>query len=337
MKVLILAGGKGQRLWPLSTEDLPKQFVIFSNESLSLFQKTVKRFLSFAAPNSIWVITSRDYETIVQQQMQEIDPCLGSQLILEPEQKNTAPAIALSLKYLEKKGLSLKETILVTPSDHIMSEGLANSLGLAETLAQEGKFVLFGIKPYKPDVGYGYIKMKNKPSSDVEIFVEKPSLDKACTFLNEGSYLWNCGIFVFNSQTFWQELKECCPSMASLVTSSYEEMLNHFSSLPPISLDYAVIEKTCHLAVIPLNLFWSDVGSWDSIFDLSQKDHNSNVKIGNILDIDTKNCLIVGGKKLISTIGLEDLVIVETDEAIFIGKRGESQKVKLIAQEFKKC
>ncbi len=338
MKVLILAGGRGLRLWPLSREALPKQFATLpiQNDSFSLFQKTVKRFLSFIPQEDIWVVTSRDYETLVKQQMQAIDPLLTSQLILEPEQKNTAPAIALALKFLEKKSINSQETILVTPSDHLMAEGLLDSLVLAEKLVHEGKFVLFGIKPYKPDVGYGYIKMTSSTSSDVEAFVEKPSLDKAQEFLNEGSYLWNCGLFVFKSQTFWKELQKCCPSMAFVATSSYEEILQNFSSLPNLSIDYAVIEKTQYLAAIPLNLFWSDIGSWDSIFDMNQKDHNSNVKIGNILDIDTKNCLIIGGKKLISTIGLEDLVIVETDEAIFIGKRGETQKVKLILQELKK-
>ena len=339
MKVLILAGGSGSRLWPASKEEFPKQFLsLIPQESpLSLLQKTVKRFLSLVSKEDIWVVAPQDYESVIKHQLNEIDPFLGSQIILEPERKNTAPAIAYALKFLEEKNVSKEDVVLITPADHLMAEGkeFLKTMLLAERLAREGKLVLFGIKPHKPEVGYGYIKMKKDTAFDIEAFIEKPPLDKAQEFLEDDSYLWNCGLFVLTMTSFWKELQDCCPTMAHLATDSYETVLKNFSELPNISIDYALMEKSKNVVAIPLNFFWSDIGSWDSIFEVSEKDHNSNVKSGNILDIDTKNSLILGGKKLISTIGLEDMVIIATDDAIFIGKRGETQKVKMIIEELR--
>ncbi len=335
MKILILAGGSGTRLWPTSRESSPKQFLKLGKEgdNSSFFQKTVRRFLPLASKEDIWSITHEKYAAILQEQLREIDPSLESQMILEPERKNTAPAIVLALKFLEEKKVSQEEVVLVASSDHFLSDEkqFLEKVMVARQLAYQGKLVMLAARPTKPETGYGYIKI-NK-TGDVEAFVEKPSKELAQGFIKDGSYLWNCGIFVFKIETFWKELKIHYPLLASL---SYQELVQVFSSLPSISIDYALMEKTKNSAAVVLDLMWSDIGSWDSVFDASEKDSNSNVKIGNVLDIDTKNSLIIGGKKLISTVGLEDMVIIETDDILFIGKRGESQRVKMVVEELKK-
>ncbi|MFS8564232.1 MAG: mannose-1-phosphate guanylyltransferase [Rhabdochlamydiaceae bacterium] len=332
MKVLILAGGSGTRLWPTSREASPKQFLKLGGESF--FQKTLRRFLRLVSKEDIWAVTHQKYGAIIQEQIGEIDPSLTSQIILEPERKNTAPAIALALKFLEEKKECMNEIVLVASSDHFIADEkrFLEKVAVAEGLAKQGKLVMLGVLPNKPETGYGYIKI-NQTTGAVEAFVEKPSEERAGAFIQDGSYLWNCGIFMCRIETFWQELRLHYPTLAYF---SYQEILDAFPSLPPISIDYALMEKTKNGIAVVLDLAWSDIGSWDSIFDVSEKDGNCNVKIGNVLDIDTKNSLILGGKKLISTVGLEDMVIVETDDILFIGKRGESQKVKMIVEELKK-
>ena len=336
MKILILAGGSGRRLWPLSTEEIPKQFLHFGGE-FSFLQRTVKRFLSLISPEDLWVMGHEKYGSLMQEQLKALDPLLESQIILEPESKNTAPAIILALKFLEDKKVSQEEIIVIVPSDHLITDEtlFLEKVIIAEKLAHQGKLVLLGISPHKPETGFGYIKV-NPSTHEVESFVEKPSQEKAEEFLREGTYLWNSGIFVFKIATFWEEIKKHHPVLGSLVEHSYLDILHLFSELPSISIDYALMEKTTNASALTLDLFWSDMGSWDSIFESTEKDSHSNVKIGNILDVDTKNSLIIGGKKMILALGLEDMVIIETEEALFIGKRGESQKMKMVIEELKK-
>jgi mannose-1-phosphate guanylyltransferase/mannose-6-phosphate isomerase len=167
-------------------------------------------------------------------------------------------------------------------------------------------------------------------------FVEKPDYATAQAYLLSGDYLWNSGIFLFQIDAFLQEIEQHSPEVAKLSSGSFKEMIAQFSEMPDISIDCALMERSSRIHVIPLDVSWSDVGSWDSVYDLLEKDQNQNVKVGNVLDIDTKNCLIMGGKRLISTVGLEDLLVIETDDALFIGKKGESQKVKNLVDELKK-
>jgi mannose-1-phosphate guanylyltransferase/mannose-6-phosphate isomerase len=337
VKVLILAGGSGTRLWPSSTEAMPKQFLHLGAEGgFSFLQRTIRRFLPLVAKEDLWVVGHEKYAHIMREQMKAIHPLLEAQIILEPSRKNTAPALVLALKFLEERETSQEEIIVVASSDHLISnEGLfLEKILVADRLARADKLVMLGVFPHKPETGYGYIKV-NQSTLDVEAFVEKPSQDKAEEFLKEGTYLWNCGIFVCRIATFWEELHKYHP-MGALRTSSYHEVLQIFSELPSISIDYALMEKTKNAAALDLDLFWSDIGSWDSIFDAYGKDDNFNVKIGNVLDIDTKNSLIIGGKKLISTVGLDNMVIIETDDILFIGKRGETQKVKMVVEQLNK-
>lgn len=335
MKYVILAGGSGTRLWPFSRNAFPKQFLHFGDGE-SLLQKTLKRFYPAVSPKDILVITNQAYYHLVKSQLTAIDPSFEQQILVEPERKNTAPAICLAVKYLQEvMGVSDDECILVSSSDHIISpeQVFLNAVDHGNAIAKEGHHVIFGIRPHKPETGYGYIKAAGQR---VEQFVEKPDYQTAQAYLLSGEYLWNSGIFLFQMKTFLEEIAAFCPEITALSSGSFKEMVSTFSNMPDISIDCALMEHSKKTMVLPLDVSWSDVGSWDSVYDLLDKDENQNVKIGNVLDIDTKNCLIMGDKRLISTIGLEDLLVIETEDALFIGKKGESQKVKNLVEELKK-
>jgi mannose-1-phosphate guanylyltransferase / mannose-6-phosphate isomerase len=341
MKYVILAGGSGTRLWPFSRNSFPKQFLHFGDGE-SLLQKTIKRFYPKVPASDILIITNQAYYHLVKSQVSKIDPDLVQHILVEPERRNTASAICLSVKYMQDiLGCEADETFLVSSSDHIISpeETFLNALKAAESIAKKGQHVIFGIRPNKPETGYGYIRAslaKGERAFKVEQFVEKPDYPTAQSYVLSGEYLWNSGIFLFQLGTFLNDLKQVCPSFAAPLSGSFKEMVSQFSEMPEISIDCALMERTQNCMVMPLDITWSDVGSWDSVYDFLEKDQNQNVKMGNVLDIDTKNCLIFGGKRLISTIGLEDLLVIETEDALFIGKKGESQKVKTLVEELKK-
>lgn len=331
MKVVILAGGSGTRLWPYSRTSVPKQFLHFGDKH-SLLQKTVLRFL----PSEILIVTNQQYVHLIQTQLKEINADQHCHLLVEPEKKNTAPAIALAVSYFLDKGCPPEECILVASSDHLISPEniFLQSIPDAIEKVEQGKHVIFGIRPHKPETGYGYIKADEK--GDVERFVEKPDVTKAQEYILSGDYWWNSGIFLFRPDIFMEEIKEHCPAIAANLSGGFQEAIAQFSEMPDISIDYALMEKSNKTAMISLNVSWSDVGSWDSLYEVMDKDENSNVKIGRVCAMDTKNCLILGSKRLISTFGLEDLIIVETEDVLLIGKKGESQKVKQLVEELKK-
>lgn len=341
MKHIILAGGSGTRLWPFSRSSFPKQFLHFGDKE-SLLQKTIKRFYPAASVKDILIVTNQTYFHVAKNQICEIDPAFEHQILIEPEKKNTAPAICFAVKYFQDVlGVGDDECFLVSSADHILSpESELLSAALAgESIVKQGYHLIFGIRPNKPETGYGYIKIGESVGKDflkVERFVEKPDLHTAQIYLLSGRYLWNAGIFLFHIKTFLKEIAAHAPQIDLLMQGTFEEMRDRFAEMPDISIDYSLLEKSDHLLVAPLNVTWSDVGSWDSIYDLFDKDTNQNVKLGNVLDIDTKNCLIMGTKKLISTVGLEDLLIVDTEDALFIGKKGQSQTVKRLVDEMKK-
>ena len=341
MKIIILAGGSGTRLWPYSRSCFPKQFLHFGDHR-SLLQKTIERFVGRYPLSDIHILTNQAYYHLVKTQAKEISPELEKQILVEPERRNTAPAIALAVSYLiEQTKASPDDCFLVCSSDHLISppEKFLEAIAQGEKSAVKGQHVIFGVRPHKPETGYGYIKSQGAPIDHayaVEAFVEKPNFELAQRYLLEGNYLWNSGIFLFRIGTFLEEMKQHCPEIFEKLQMPFQQFFSAFAELPDISIDYALMEKTKKTVVIPLDVTWSDVGSWDSVYDVLEKDDNQNVKIGNILDIDTQNCLIMGDKRLISTIGVQDLLVIETDDAIFIGKKGESQIVKNLVEELKR-
>ena len=339
MKIVVLAGGSGSRLWPISSEFLPKQFLKFFDKE-SLFQKTIKRFENFDLSSDLIIMTNRKYEKIVKDQVEEIKFSKKVHILIEPYKRNTASAIFLSIKYI-KEVLSAKddEKVLVLPSDHLISpiEAFLNYLKkLEKTLSR--KIFIFGIRPNKPEIGYGYIEAGSKIEDDlyhVKNFLEKPNIKKAKEFLLSGNYFWNAGIFLFDIETYLKEITEHAQDICKFWQISYDELVNRFEDLPNISIDYSLIEKSKNVIVKKMDLTWSDVGSWDSIYDVLDKDENFNVKKGNIVSVDTKNSLIIGNKKLVSTIGIRDIIFIETDDAIYLAKKGSSQKLKELIEKNK--
>lgn len=319
MKIVILAGGSGQRLWPLSRKTYPKQFLDFK-DGKTLLQQTAHRF-----PNDdIFVVTNGEYAHMISAQLP------NAELIIEPEKRNTGPAIVFAVEELLKKGkLHESDCVLFTPSDQYLSPDAVFQKKVleAEKAANQGFLVTFGVHPSKPHTGYGYIKANEttKPYRPVISFKEKPSKEVAEKYLRDGGYYWNSGMFVFQAAKFLSEVKMHAP-----------ELLGDFEGRPSVSIDTALFEKSKNVVMVPLSLTWSDVGCWDSLYDVLDKDADSNVKQGNVHAVDTKNSLVIGGKRLIATMGIEDLVVIETEDAIYIGKRGDSQKVKEIVERLTK-
>ena len=343
MKTVILAGGSGTRLFPLSRENYPKQFIKIADDS-SLLQKTFNRCKRFTDSKDIFIVSGDKYQFHIRNQLEEIGEKDFKNIILEPVGRNTAPAIALSVKYLlEKESANEDDVIFITPSDHIISpeEKFSEYIKEAEEIAKEGYIVTFGVRPSKPETGYGYIEADEKKILNkgykVKKFHEKPDFKTAQNYLLKGNFFWNSGMFMFSMKTVLEEFKKHSPDIYSFIEKlSYEEMVMSFSDMPDISIDYAVMEKSENIAVIPVDIVWSDVGSWDSLYDVLEKDDKRNVKIGNVVDIDTESSLVFGdSKRIISTIGLKDLIIVDTDDVVLIAKRGESQKVREIVKRFK--
>lgn len=318
MKIIILAGGSGSRLWPQSRSTYPKQFSSFEGEH-SLLQKTVLRFLQKYSAQDFVIVTHKDLEELVKIQLNQIDPSLPERVICEPERKNTAPAILFALDWLEKRE-ELDETFLVAPSDHLISpeDLFLEKVELADAEAKKGSHLLFGVFPTQPHTGYGYIQYAPGDTvCEVIRFIEKPSHDKAKELLIKGNCLWNSGVFVFQTALF------------------FAEMGRYHKDLPSLSIDHALLEDSEKVQVIPLSLLWSDVGSWDSVYDISEKDADENVITGNVELLDTKRCLIQGGEKLTCLVDVEDLLVVDSQDALLIAKKGSSQKIRTVVEQIK--
>lgn len=338
MKLIILAGGGGTRLFPLSRTCLPKQFLKLGNSD-SLLTQTVKRFLPLLKPADIIVVTNKEYTHHVKTELATCGAG-GAHILLEPVARNTAPAIALATRFCQDKlGTSGEEVLFVTPADHIVHpvDSFIKNVRQAVEFAEQNQVVTFGIKPDKPETGYGYIQAGDSLGSGykVESFQEKPDKDTAEQYLTAGNYYWNSGMFAFTAGCIMEEFRAHMPEIYQLASAPLAEVIDKFEAMPNISIDYAVAEKSDRVVMAPLTAYWNDIGSWDAIYDVLDKDHSGNALKGDCLPIDCSNTLMLGRNRLIAGIGLEDVLVVETDDVIVVAKRGESQKVKDVVNELK--
>lgn len=337
---IILAGGSGSRLWPLSRELCPKQLLNITGEK-SLLQATFERLQKLMPEENILSITNTKHLANVKMQLKDY---YASPLILpEPVSKNTAPATAVSVKYIYENKNS-DDIILVVPSDHLIHDvqKFSEAIEKGKIFAEQGFVVTFGVEPSYCETGFGYIKTSEKISEGfkVEKFVEKPDSATAQKYLQDKTMFWNSGIFMFKPSVFFNELKEHAPEIFEITEkidfkNSEEIPFVEFDKMPNISLDYALMEKTNNLVMIKLENDWKDVGSWDAIYDISPKDKDGNVFVGHVLDEGSKNSLVYSSSKLVATIGLEDVVLVETEDAILACRKDKTQNVKHIYETLK--
>lgn len=340
MKIVILAGGGGSRLFPLSRSCYPKQFLHIAGEK-SLLVQTVERFLGLAAPEDIIIVTNKDYIYHVYAELKEAG-AEAAHIITEPVGRNTAPAISLAMAYVKEKVAAVAdETIFISPADHLIKpvDEFRRVITKAEPLAKEGKIVTFGIVPDKPETGYGYIKAADKINGStymVEAFKEKPDEETAASYLKAGCYYWNSGMFMFSLQAMEQELKAYAPEIYSSYQSGYDAMLNDFTDMPDISIDYAVAEKSAQMALVPLaGIYWNDIGSWDAIAE-TFSDSTGNMYSGDIIAENCSNTMILGQERLIAGLDLQNLMVVDTPDVLLVAQKGKSQDVKQLVNKLKK-
>ncbi len=353
---IILAGGTGSRLWPLSRESFPKQYLnLLDRDEYTLLQQTYRRIANLESITKPIIICNEEHRFVVGDQMKKIniDPL---EIILEPSGRNTAPAITIAAlkasEYFKKKGMD--PTLIILSSDHQVErkEEFLETIRASIPEAEKGNLVIFGVKPTHPATGYGYIKSKSEFRKNelipiqVEKFLEKPDQEKAKLLFKNKKYLWNSGIFVFKASIILEEIKKFSPKIKincqECLSKSSTDLdflrleKNTFEKCANTSIDIAVFEKTSKAFVLPLDCGWNDIGSWDAIWKIAPKDSNGNFIKGKIITKNSKNCYLRSEKRLLATIGIRDLAIIETSDAILISNMAENQKVKDIVNILKK-
>ncbi|WP_017445394.1 mannose-1-phosphate guanylyltransferase/mannose-6-phosphate isomerase [Gayadomonas joobiniege] len=343
---VIMAGGSGSRLWPLSRSAYPKQYLPLTSDN-SMLQETVLR-LAGTKHRSPMVICNEDSRFMVAEQLRAID-ALKSPVVLEPVGRNTAPAIALAALQAVADGDD--PVLLVLAADHVIKNqtAFAEAINKAQALAEQDAMVTFGIVPTHAETGYGYIKRGSEQDTayKVDCFVEKPDLATATEYLNSGEYYWNSGMFMFKASRYLAELEKFNPEILEACkkaignTSSDLDFVRvdkaAFEACPDDSIDYAVMEKTQNAVVVPLDAGWNDVGSWSALWDVNDKDENGNAVRGDFIGEDTKNSLVYASVegRMVATVGVQDLVIVDTKDAVMVAHKDEVQKVKNIVNKLK--
>lgn len=356
---VILSGGTGSRLWPLSRELYPKQLLPLVNDR-TMLQNTVGRLLGIADILPPIVVCNEEHRFMVAEQMRLIGVS-PSAIILEPVGRNTAPAVAIAA--LEVIGSGQDPIFLVLPADHVIQdeEAFRKTVGIGMPAAEEGRLVTFGIVPEGPETGYGYIKKGPEVGGqgavgnveayghtpfkvyEVEKFVEKPDIATARSYLESGDYFWNSGMFMFKATRYIKELEKFAPEILSACRKAHTEAgrdkdfvwldSKAFSSCPSDSIDYAVMEKTSDAVIIPIDAGWSDVGSWSALWEIGEQDSNGNVIRGDVVSHDTRGCYVNAGSRLVATVGIENHVIVETPDAVLVAHKDHVQDVKAIVNQ----
>jgi len=347
-RAVILCGGSGSRLWPLSRETLPKQFICL-NGSRSLLQNTLLRLPSANAEYRPILVCNDVHRYVAVEQAQDVG-ATSLEMILEPCARNTAPAIAAAaLRAMEDDPDAV---LLVMPSDHVLEDGesLRAAFASAHAHAARGAMVTFGIAPDAPQTGYGYIQAGDPLSGPggarrISRFVEKPSPELAQRFLAEGGYYWNSGMFAFRAAVYLAELDRRAPAMLAAVREAvaagkgdhalYQLDPASYAACPADSIDYAVMEHTEDAVVIPLDCAWSDVGTWDSVWGIAEKCPDGNAIQGDVLMEDSRNCLVHATHRMVASIGLDDIVVIETADAILVMHKSKSQDIKGLVERFK--
>ena len=362
---VILAGGSGTRFWPLSRETCPKQMLKIVGED-TLLRQTIKRINGFVPPENIWIITTEDKSQDLRFHIEALGPFTKKiHFIQEPVGRNTAPAIGLAAIYLNHH--SLESVMIVMPSDHAIpdTEKFLDDLRLAIQGAKGNYLVTFGIKPSRPETGYGYIKvdqsLKIEPRGlhKVEGFFEKPDLETAKRYLSDGSYFWNSGIFVWKTSAILSEIKKHLPSLYRTLMETelllfppdesnkldkhsglmdpmrLNRFKDHYSRLESVSIDYGIMERSHNTLMVPAAFQWSDLGSWSALDEMIEKDGAGNILKGNTIDIESQNSIIFSGERLIATIGLKDMVVVDTPDATLVTPKEKAQEVRKIVETLK--
>lgn len=344
---LILSGGSGTRLWPVSRKNLPKQFLELAGKG-TLFQQTVARTRQLPGVAAPIVVASEDHRFLAADQLLEAG-VEDATIVLEPLARNTAPAIALgALQALQRDADAV---LLVLPADHLIGDTAAfvSAVKQAMPLAAQGWLVTFGIRPDRPETGFGYIRRAEAIGSDgyrVEQFVEKPDLSTAESYLVDGNYDWNSGMFLFKASRYLEELAAHAPAMLAAVREAHAKASadldfvridrDAFAKVPDDSIDYAVMEKTKRAAVIPVSCAWSDIGSWSALWLTGDKDAQGNLREGDTMAADTRNSLLRShDRHLIATVGVDDLIVVTTPDATLVARRDAAQDVKKIVEQLK--
>ncbi len=341
---IILSGGSGTRLWPLSRKQYPKQYLPLVSDN-TMLQETILRLNGLDNLADPIIICNADHRFLVAEQCQQID-IINPTILLEPIGRNTAPAIAAAA--LQSIKDSNNAVLLVLSADHTIEDvdAFHQVINIASKQAQEGKLVTFGIVPTDANTGYGYIK-SSKESNDgvytVEQFVEKPDLKTAESYLNQGNYLWNSGMFMFQANTLIDELTTHSPNIVASVNDAVNNAKQDldfirldkqaFESSPSDSIDYALMEKSDNVIVVPLDAQWNDIGSWSALYDIGKKDKNGNVIQGDVFIEETTNTYINANHHMVATIGVQDLIIVDTPNATLISTKDKVQEVKKIVEQ----
>ena len=346
--VIIMAGGKGERFWPMSRTNMPKQFLSLTDSELTMIQLTVKRIEKLVNIDDIYIVTNEKYKNEMYNQLPQIKK---ENILFEPVGKNTAPCIGFATTIIKKKYGDAN--VIVLASDHIIKNETLyiNNLELALKYSSMDNIVTLGIVPQHIETGYGYIKLDKRASDTdmiylVEKFVEKPNYEKAKEYCNSGKYLWNSGMFVWKNSVIYDAFKKYMPELYASLEKIYncidindfnKVLEEEYNKMPSESIDYGIMEKTDNIFVIPGNFGWDDVGSWLSVERLRQGDNNNNILEGNIISYDSKNNIIINknNDRLISTVGIENMIIINTDDVSLIMSKDNTQNIKKMLEKLK--